>query len=185
LLGGLDEGYPLCNRQAGAFVDVYPRNRYGTVAPIREIQLGPICAGWAVAVDGIGEVFVSITSQQGTQGLIEVFAPSGSGRLTPIRTISLRADAMAAAADGTLYVVNNHQLWVYKAGQTTGTQLFSQSVYQVAVDSHDDIYTVSSTAGGFAVSEYPPGSRTPIKVIAGSNTEMIAQFIPTGIAVIP
>jgi len=157
----------------------YPAGKYGSPKPLRQIHLGSCQAGNPTfAVDDAGNVFVAgVTASQ----TVNEYAATGSGALTPTRTIPVASIAYTTIPldtdhAGNLYVLSSgdsgYQLQRFVPGSTTGTQLLSGVRFQnFAVDDAGDIYTCAATNGPvFSLEYFTAGSSAPSRTINGSKS---------------
>jgi hypothetical protein len=175
-----------CAYSGNVTIEEYPAGVYGSPAPIRDIQLGAVCNAGGLAVDGTGDVYVAESGSRVVAGNATIleFGPSGSGTLTPSRTMTVSAPpAMATDAAGNLYVLVSGALSEYAPASTTAQSLLpGVDVSSFAVDAKGDIFAEVSAGATFQLEEFPAGSSTPGTTISGSNTQFGA---PGAITVAP
>jgi hypothetical protein len=167
--------YPNCT------IVEYPARAYGSLKPVRQIDIPSCDSIGSVAVDRTGNVFVSPSSP----AILE-FPPTGSGSLTPTRTIALPASAGELDVDAAgnvyalVYAPNNPTppLEEFAPGATTGTHILSGVALQnFAVDDAGDIYACVLAGQQCSLEYFPAGSNTPSRTISGSNTLLVGDPI--------
>ncbi len=188
------QGSIYCPTGGTVYINEYAAGSYGTPSPLRQIQVGTICEAGPMAIDGAGDVFfaenVNNVSGSNPATIVE-YGPTGSGQLTPTRTIMVSAPAgtntivssMATDAAGNLYVLVSGSLEEFAVKSTSPQSVLpGVDVASFALDSQANIYTEVGTGSTFAIEEFPAGSTVPARQITGSNTELAA---PGGIGVTP
>jgi hypothetical protein len=159
----------------------YSRGADGATKLLRQITMGSCQdSGISIAVDRAGDVFTSLSAASPE---VNEYPPTGSGALSPTRTIPVTSTAYASVgldtdASGNLYVLTSSdngtvqwQLSQFAPGATTGTQrLGGTNVQNFAVDDAGDIYGCVTTGGAYALVYFQAGSDTPSRTISGSNT---------------
>jgi hypothetical protein len=165
----------------------YAAGAYGTPTPIRRILYPNCTIGSQLAIDGDGNIFVSIDGSAGAPaGIVEFAAHAGSGITAPIRTIVAPFGGghdivgLDADAAGNLYALDVNgsttNLLQFAPGATVGKALLpGVSIQTFAVDDGGGIYArvYGATESG-SLEYFPPGSNAPVQIISGSNTQLFA-----------
>ncbi len=92
---------------------------------------------------------------------------------------------MAADGKGNLFALSGTSLVEFAPGSTIGVpELHGVTIAAFAIDQNDDIYAavLPPNSLSYAIEEFAPGASTPMRTIAGPNTQ-IAN--PTAIVVVP
>ena len=186
-------------------IKVYPAGSDGNVAPTTIIKGTGEARG--VALDSMGNIYVSNSSTHAGPTSITVYPAGSSGTVAPIATISgsntglTFPEGIALDSSANIYVVNfpdtsAYSVTVYSAGSDgnvapsatiAGAATGLSGPIGIALDSRANIYVANATGGlgkSGSVTIYPAGSNgdvTPSATIVGStNTELNE---PDGIAV--
>jgi hypothetical protein len=171
----------------------YPAHRYGVLRPIRSVACSGARSGYPV-VDDAGNVYVTLEYANAAATILEYGPNGGSGDVPPIRTIATpyatyatyvglgfdaRENLYAVLDGGAPYV--GQRMFEFAPGATTGQQILPNiRMLAFTVDAAGDIYAAVQTAEGAPVTleEFPPGSTTPSRVVAGPKTGLTDGVYP-------
>jgi NHL repeat/Beta-propeller repeat len=189
----------------GGKIKVYPAGSNGDAAPSAIINGTGQARG--VALDSMGNVYVSNSFGNASPKSITVYPAGGNGSVAPLATISgsntglTLPEGIALDSSANIYVVNcpdtaAYSVTVYAAGSNgnvapsatiAGANTGLSCPLGIALDSSANIY-IANLTGGLgkfgSVTVYPAGSNgnvTPSATIVGSTNTELSE--PNGIAV--
>jgi len=175
----------------------FPANASGSSTPSNTITVPSQTAYDAVAVDTVGNLYVSATVVTAPPFLQEilVYAPGATGSATPARVITSSSltsiiSSIAVDSTGLIYALSGNSIYIFAANAGTnatplrlisGSATTLKSASQIAVDAAQNIYVANTQANDILIfSSTANGNSAPAATLTGTATEI---SLPSGVTI--
>jgi hypothetical protein len=183
---------------AGDSMLEFPANASGSIAPLSMVTGPRLTAFDAVAVDTLGNLYVSIhkgTAPSFVYQILVYAPPTASGAATLTNTITSSSlsngiTSIAVDSTGEIYALSGNSIIVFAANaaanatplrQIAGNLTQIDYPIQIAVDAAQNVYVANVNAGNILVfSSTETGNTTPAGILSGVLTILDT---PSGVAV--